>query len=55
MLKVERQQEAKQRQAVRDSRTAQEQLAILATRPGKSLKETARLQKEIARGLLQAK
>ena len=41
----ERKEEATLRQAVRDLRTVAEQIAILMTRPGLSLKEHARLTK----------
>ena len=42
---AERKEEAVLRQAVRDLRTVAEQIAILMTRPGVSLKENARLNK----------
>jgi len=42
---AERKEEAGLRQAVRDLRTVAEQIAILMTRPGISLKENARLNK----------
>lgn len=39
----QRQDEALMRQLARDNRTTQQQLALIATRPGKSARETARL------------
>lgn len=41
---------AKERQAQREARTVEEQLALLDTRRGNSTRERARLLKEIARG-----
>ena len=42
---ITRKEEAVLRQAARDLRTASEQIALLMTRPGLSLKEKARLEK----------
>jgi len=42
--------QAKVRQHVRDERTAQQQLAELDRRPGRSLKERVRLQAQVADG-----
>ena len=43
--KAQRREEAAERQAERDSRSNSEQVALLATRPGESKKEVARLSK----------
>ena len=44
LRKEERRMDAEDRQAVRDSRFTEEQLAYLAKRPGHSTKETRRLE-----------
>jgi len=44
-VNARKQDEAAQRQAVRDKRTNEQQLALLATRPGQSHRERAKLAK----------
>jgi hypothetical protein len=44
---IKRREEAKERQAKRDKLTASEQLKHLSKRPGKSVREGARLHKHI--------
>lgn len=46
--RAERRQQAEERQAHRNTLTTAEQLAVIATRPGQSKKEVARLTKEAA-------
>lgn len=42
--KEQRQKEAIERQEISDARTSAQRLSLIATRPGKSLKEKARLE-----------
>lgn len=47
--KADRQARAKERKEARDKLTAEEQLAILATRPGLSSREIERLKKSLSK------
>lgn len=48
--RAELRKEAEERQALRDSRTVEEQLALLKTRPGRSQREFERLMRMLASG-----